>query len=49
MSVCMATCLELRRGLKELAGLPRGLTLPNAAMAEGVMLGLPAEDGRPPG
>ena len=45
----MATCLELRGDLKELAGLFRGLTLPIAAMAEGGLLGLLAEEGRPPG
>lgn len=48
MSVSMATCLELTRGLKELAALLRGLTLPTAAIAEGGLLGLPAEEGRPP-
>ena len=45
----MATCLELEGGLKEVVGLLRGLTLPTAATAEGGLLGLPAEEGRPPG
>ena len=49
MPVSMATCLELRAGLTKLAGLLRGLTLPTAAMAEGGLWGLPAEEGRPPG
>lgn len=50
MSVSMATCLELKEGLRELAGLLVGLTLPTAAMAEVGLLGLPPAGGaRPPG
>lgn len=44
----MATCLEVKGGLEGLAGLPRGLTLPTAAMAEGGLPALPAELGRAP-
>lgn len=49
-SVAMATCLELKEGLRGVGAFPRGLTLPTAARAEGGLglLALPAELGRPP-